>query len=232
MDTDDIQKLCLRHMEGAALTEAEATLVDSYSRTPDGQSYVREAREIMDALRKVADVPIEPIDPAAMIQRFEQTVRQTFETTVIRPPGGTYSLPISLGLLAGVFILIDGWTVLNVALLGFGSAWVLASWLQRYQVARILRRPDLYEYSKASRRRSDERLQSPWGQVLLALVAVSTIAAVSCGAYWSCLEFGFVTTAIPFVVTAFGVVAVVRQYRKIRRADPDLWDWWDGEIRE
>lgn len=232
MDTDDIKALCLKHIHSAALTESEKALVDDYSQTPEGQSYLREARQIMEALRTVANVPIKPVDHGAMIQRFEQSVHQTFEKAVIRPRGGTYSLPICLGVLAGIMILIDGSNAIEIMLLGLCVLWLFAAWFQRHHLSKILSRPDLYEYSKASRRRSDKLLRSPWGQLVLVVVGVSTIAAVSYGAHWSYREFGVVTTAVPIVVMAYGVSAVVYQYRKIHRSDPELWDWWEGEIRE
>lgn len=110
--------------------------------------------------------------------------------------------------------------------------WLLGIWLQRSHLAKILSRPDLYEYCKASRRRSDKLLRTWWVKALLAALVASMIAALSYGATWSYREFGFVTTAIPLVVMAIGVGAVVFQYRKLKRSAPDLWDWWEGEIKE
>lgn len=105
MNSDHINTLCVKHVYGAALTEAEKPLVDAYSRTPEGQRYLREVRQIMQTLQQVAEVPIKPVDHEAMIQRFEQSVRQTFDQAVIRPRGGAYSLPMGFGLLAGLLVL-------------------------------------------------------------------------------------------------------------------------------
>ena len=103
---------------------------------------------------------------------------------------------------------------------------------QRYYFAKILSRPDLYEYAKASRRRSDRILQSLPGLALVAVFSGLAIAAVSYGAYWGYREFGFIVPAIVIFVLVETVAIVVYQYRKLKRSDPEVWDWWAEEIKE
>ena len=232
MDTQEIRTLCLKHVYGAALTEAERALVDVYAQTADGRDYLRECREVKDLLKNVADVQIKPVDEEAMIQNFERTVRQTFKQTVFRPRGETYSLPIILGLLAGLLIVLNGWSVIKAVLLGVCVLWLIATWFQRYYFAKILSRPDLYEYAKASRRRSDRMLQNLPGLALVAVFSGLAIAAVSYGAYWGYREFGFIVPAIVIFVLVQTVAIVVYQYRKLKRSDPEVWDWWAEEIKE
>jgi hypothetical protein len=232
MDTEEIRTLCLKYIYGAALTEAERALVDDYAQTADGRDYLRECREVKDLLKNVADVQIKPVDHEAMIESFERTVRQTFKQTVFRPRGETYSLPIILGLLAGLLIVLNGWSVIKAVLLGFCVLWLIATWFQRYYFAKILNRPDLYEYAKASRRRSDRILQSLPGLALVAVFSGLAIAAVSYGAYWGYGEFGFIVPAIVIFVLVETVAIFVYQYRKLKRSDPEVWDWWAEEIKE
>ena len=108
MDTKEIRTLCLKHVYGAALTEAERGLVDDYVQTADGRDYLRECREVKDLLKNVADVQIKPVDHEAMVENFESTVRQNFNKTVFRPWWEANSPPIILGLMAGLFIVLDG----------------------------------------------------------------------------------------------------------------------------
>jgi hypothetical protein len=58
------------------------------------------------------------------------------------------------------------------------------------------------------------------------------IAAVSYGAYWGYREFGFIVTAIVIFVVVETVAIVVYQYRKLKRSDPEVWEWWAEEIKE
>ena len=69
MDTKEIKTLCLKHVYGAALTEAERSLVDDYAQTADGEEYLRECREVKGLLKSVADVQIKPGDHEAMVER-------------------------------------------------------------------------------------------------------------------------------------------------------------------
>lgn len=232
MDTKEIRTLCLKHVYGAALTEAERALVDDYAQTADGKDYLRECREVKGVLNTVSDVPIKPIDHQAMIESFERSVRQTFKKTVFRPWWEANSPPIILGLLAGLSIVLGEWSVINVVLLGICFLWLIADCFQRYYFAKILSRPDLYEYAKASRRRSDRMLQRLASLALVATFYGMAIAAVSYGAYWGYREFGFIVPAIVLVVLALWIAIVVYQFRKRKRSDLELWDWWAEEIKE
>lgn len=232
MDTKQVKTLSLKHAYGAALTEAERNLLDEYAQTADGMADLQECREVRDLLRKVADVQIKPVDKEAMIQSFERTVRQTFRQTVLRPRGETYNLPITLGLLVGLFIVLTGWSTSKAVLLGSCVLWLTVTWFQRYHLAKILSRPDLYEYARASRRRSDRILKSVPGVALVAVVSGLAIAAVSYGAYCGYGEFGFIMPAIMIFVLVETVAIFVYQYHKLKRSDPEVWDWWAEEIKE
>jgi hypothetical protein len=232
MDTKEIKTVCLKHVYGAALTEAEQALVDDYAQTADGRDYLRECREVKDLLKNVADVKIKPVDHEAMVENFECTVRQNFNKTVFRPWWEANSPPIILGLIAGLFIVLDGWTVINTVLLGSCVLWLISDYFQRYYFARILSRSDLYEYAKASRRRSDRILQNLPGLTLVAVISGLAIAAVSYGAYWGYQEFGFIVPAIVIFVLVETVAIVIYQYRKLKRSETEVWDWWVEEIKE
>ncbi len=233
MDTKEIKTLCLKHVYGAALTEAERSLVDDYAQTADGEEYLRECREVKGLLKSVADVQIKPGDHEAMVEKFESTVRQSFNKTVFRPWWKANSAPIILGLMAGVFIVLDdGWSVINTVLLGICVLWLITDYFQRYYFAKVLSRPDLYEYAKASRRRSDRILKSLPGLALVAVFSGLAIAAVSYGAYWGYREFGFIMPAIVIFVLIETIAIFVYQYRKRKRSDSEVWDWWAEEIKE
>ncbi len=182
MDNNDIRKLCLKQVYGAALTAAERASVDDYAQTADGMDYLRESREMKALLQNIADVKIKPVDHEEMVEDFERTVRQKLQETLFRPWWEANSPRIVLRLMAGVFIVLDGWTVINSVLLGSCVLWLISDYLQRYYFTRTLSRPDLYGYAKASKRRSDRILQSLLGHAMVALLSVLVIAAVSFGA--------------------------------------------------
>lgn len=232
MDTKEIRRLCLKHVYGGALSEAERASVDDYAQTADGSDYLRECREMKDLMKNVATVEIKPVDEEAMIQNFERTVRKTFTQTVLRPRRETYSLPAILGLVASVFIVIDGWSVVTAVLLGFCILWLIMTWFQRYYFAKILSRPDLYEYAKASRQRSDRILKSLPGLTLIAVFSGLATAAASYGAYLAYHEFGFIMPAIAIFVLIETIAIGVYQYRKLKQSDSIVWDWWAKEIKE
>jgi hypothetical protein len=233
MDTKEIRTLCLKRVYGVALTEAERALVADYAQTADGRDYLRECQEVKDLLKNVADVKIKPVDHEVMVENFERTIRQKFKETVFRPWWQANSAPIILGLMAGLFIVLDdGWRVINTVLLGICVLWLITDCFQRYYYAKIMSRPDLYEYAKASRRRSDRILHSLPGRALLTVFSGLAIAAVSYGAYWGYREFGFIVPAIVIFVVVETVAIVVYQYRKLKRSDPEVWDWWAEEIKE
>lgn len=232
MDTKQIKTLCLKHVYGGALTEAERTLFDEYAQTADGVDDLREFREVKDLLKDVADVQIKSIDHEAMVESFESTVRQNFNKTVFRPWWEANSPPIILGLMAALFIFLDGESVINTVLLGSCVLWLISDCFQRYYFAKTLSRPDLYEYAKGSRRRSDRILQSLPGLALVAVFSGLAIAAVSYGTYWGYREYGIIVPVIVIFILVETVAIVVYQYRKLKRSDPEVWDWWAGEIKE
>ena len=232
MDTKEPRTLCLKHVYGAVLTEAERGLVDDYAQTADGADYLRECREVKDLLKSVADIKIKPVDHAAMVESFERTVRQNFNKTVFQPWWRANSAPIILGLIAGLFIFSDGLSVINIVLLGICVLWLITDYFQRYYFAKVLSRSDLYEYAKASRRRSDRILQSLPGLTLLTVFSGLAIAAAAYGAYWGYRQFGFIAPAIVTFVLIDTVAIVVYQYRKLKRSDREVWDWWAEEIKE
>ena len=232
MDTKEIRTLCLKHVYGAALTEAERVLVDEYAQTADGRDYLRECREVKDLLKNVYNVQIKPSDHDAMVESFERAVRQRFKKLVFRPRRETYGLTIFLGLLAGLSIVLTGWSVINAVFLGSCVLWLVSEWFQRYYFAKILSRPDLYEYAKASRRRSDRMLQNLPGLALVAVFSGLAIAAASYGAYWGYREFGLIVPAIVIFVFVETVAIVVYQYRKLKRSDPEVRNDWAEEIKE
>ena len=232
MDIKEIRTLCLKHVYGAELTEAEQGLVDNYKQTADGRDYLRECREVKDLLKNAADVKIKPVEHEAMVENFERTVRRTFKQTVFQPWWEANSPPIILGLLAVLLIALNGWHVVYAVLLGSCVFWLIADYFQRHYFAKVLSRPNLYEYSKASRRRSDRILRSLPGLTLVVLFSGLAIAAVLYGAYWGYLEFGFFVPAIVIFILVETVAIVVFKYRKLKRSDPDVWDWWAEEIKE
>ena len=232
MDTNEIKTLCLKHVYGATLTDAERALVDDYAQTADGKDYVQECRETKDLLMNVADVKIKPVDHEAMVENFERTVRQSFNKTVFRPWWEANSPAIILGLLVGLFGVLRGWNIIDGVLLGICLLWLILDGFQRHYFKKILSRPDLYDYAKASRRRSDRMLRSLPGQALVAVFSVLAIAAVSYGAYWGYQNFGFIAPAIVIFILVETAVIVVYQYRKQKRTDREVWDWWAEEIKE
>jgi hypothetical protein len=232
MDTNEIKTLCLKHVYGTPLTEAEQALVDDYTQTTDGRDYLRECREMKDLLANVADIKIKPVDDKAMIERFEYTIRQKFKQTVFRPWWEANSPAVILGLLAGFFISMDGWTVINAVLLGSCVLWFICDYFQRYYFAKTLSRPDLYEYAKASRRRSDRILRSGFGWMLVVVCSGLGIAAVSYATYWGYQEYGIIVPVIVIFLLTEAVAIVVYQYRKLKRSNSEVWDWWAEKIKE
>ncbi|HCS50031.1 hypothetical protein [Rubinisphaera sp.] len=232
MDTKEIRTLCLKQVYGASLTEAERAEIDEYAQTEVGRDYMRECQEVKDLLKNVADVKIKPVDHEAMVDNFERTVRQKFNETVFQPWRQANSAFIILGILAALLIVVDGWNVIYAVLLGSCVLYVIADWFQRCYFAKILSRPDLYEYAKASRKRSDRILQSLPGMALVAVLAGLLIAAVLYVAYWSHREFGFIGLAIVILVLVETVAIFVYQNRKRKSSDPEVWDWWAEEIKE
>lgn len=232
MDTKAIKTLCLKHVYGAALTDAERAAVDDYAQTAEGKDYLQECREVKGLLKNVADVKIKPADHEAMVQNFERTVRQSFQQTVFRPWWEANSPPIILGLVAGLFIIGDGWSVVNTVLLGICVLWLITDYFQRYYFSKVLSRPDLYDYAKASRRRSDRILQSLPGWALMAGLSVLAMATVVFGVYWGYLEFGFIVPAIVIFILVEAVAIFIYQNRKLKSSDPEVWDWWTEEIKE
>lgn len=232
MDTKAIKTLCLKHVYGAALTDAERAAVDDYAQTAEGKDYLQECREVKGLLQNVADVKIKPADHEAMVESFERTLRQTFQQTVFRPWWEANSPPIILGLFAGFFIIGDGWSVVNAVLLGICVLWLITDYFQRRSFAKILSRPDLYDYAKVSRRRSDRILKSLPGQASVTVVTGLAIATLSYGAYWGYLEFGFIVPAIVIFILVEAVAIFVYQNRKLKSSDLEVWDWWTEEIKE
>lgn len=232
MDTNEIKTLCLKHVYGAALTEAERTMVDDYVQTADGADYLRECQEVKGLLQNVADIKMKPVDHAAMVESFERTVRQNFNKTVFRPWWEANSLPIILGLLAGLLIIGDGWNVASAVLLGCCVLWVIVDYLQRYYFAKVLNRPDLYEYAKSSRRRSDRILASLPGKKRVVVLSGLAIAVLSLVTYWIYQEYGIMVAVIVNSVVVEAVAIGVYQYRKLKRSDSVVWDWWKEEVKE
>jgi len=232
METNEIKTLCLKRVYGAALTDAERAMVDGYTQTDEGRDYLQECREMKDILKNVADVKIKPTDHEAMVENFERSVRQTFQETVFRPWWEANSPPIILGLMAGLFVVADGWSVINAVLLGICVLWLITDYFQRRAYAKVLSRPDLYEYAKASRRRSDRILQSLPGKALVAVFCGLAIATVSYGTYWGYQEYGIIVPAVVIFVLVEAVVIVGLQFRKVKSSDHEVWDWWAEEIKE
>ena len=75
-------------------------------------------------------------------------------------------------------------------------------------------------------------LPCPFPQLFPAWREGFAFAAVSYGAYWGYREFGFIAPAIVVFVLVETVAIVVYQYRKLKRSDREVWDWWAGQIKE
>lgn len=232
MNTVEIKTLCLKKVYGVALTDAERGLVDNYAQTTDGSDYLRECREMKDLLKNVGDVEIKPVDHGTMVERFESTVRHKFNETVFRPWWEANSPPVILGLLAVFMTALSERHFVYEVLLGSCVLWLIADFFQRRYYAKVLSRPDLYEYAKASRRRSDRILQSLPGKALVTALTGLLIAVVSYATYWIHLEFGFVGSAIAIFVLVETVAIVGLQFRKVKYSNSEVWDWWKGEIKE
>ncbi|MCA9059764.1 MAG: hypothetical protein KDA85_14755 [Planctomycetaceae bacterium] len=232
MEIKEIRTLCLKHVYGGTLGEAERTLINDYAQTDEGREYLQECREMKNLLTNVADVTIKPLDHEAMVESFERTVRQAFQQTIFQPWWQTNSPPMILALMAGLQIATSGWSMFVAALLGICVLWLITDCCQRYYFAKILNRPDLYEYARASRKRSDEILRSLPGRMLVILCSGLAIAAISYSTYWGYSKFGVIVPAIVVFVTVEVVVIGLYQYRKLRKSDSEVWDWWTQEIRE
>jgi hypothetical protein len=239
MDSKEIKTLCLKHVYGTALTEAERRLVDEYTETDVGRDYLKECLEMKIIMNSLADVDIKPVDHDAMVERFECAVRESFDKTVFRPWWRSNFAFVVLGLMAGVFIVLDdGWSVINILLLGSCVLWLITDCVQRCYYAKILSRPDLYEYAKASRRRSDRMLQSLTSRTMVVLtvgMAIAVIMATAYGTWLGYLQYGIIVPAILLFVLV-DIVAIVGiviyQYRKLKRSDAEVWDWWSEDLKE
>jgi hypothetical protein len=45
-------------------------------------------------------------------------------------------------------------------------------------------------------------------------------------------EYGIILPVIVIFILVETVAIVVYQYRKLKRSDPEVWDWWTKEIKE
>lgn len=235
MDTKEIKTLCLKRVYGAILTEAEHGLVDDYAQTDDGAQFVPECRELKVLLKSVADVQIKPVDHEAMVRKFESTARQSFDKTVFRPWWKANGAFVALGLMAALLIALEGWSVINSLLLGSCVLWLITEYFKRGYYAKILSRPDLYEYARASRRRSDRILNNLPSRMLLTMFSGLAVAALAYGTSWGYQKYGIIAPSIVIFVLFDMVVIVaivVYQTRKLKRSDPEVWDWWSEEIKE
>lgn len=129
-------------------------------------------------------------------------------------------------------IIGDGGNVASAALLGCCVLWVIADYFQRYQFANILSRSDLYEYAKSSRRQSDRILKSLPGKLLVVVVSLLAMAALWFITYWGYRAYGIIVTAIVIIVVVEAVAIGVYHYRKQRRTDSEVWNWWEEEDKE
>lgn len=233
MDTEDVKTLCLKRVYEAELADAEQAAVDDFMQTACGMDYLRECSEMKDQLNHVANVEIKPVDHKAMVENFEATVRQKFDETVFRPWWKANSPAVILGLMAGLFIVLDdGGSIINAVLLGLCVLWLITDYFQRYYFAKTLSRPDLYEYAKASRQRSDRILRSLPGQALVAVLSGLAIAAISYATYWGYQKFGLIVPAIVIFVVGETAVIFLYQHRKMKRSNAEVWDWWAEDIKE
>ena len=231
MNTQDMKPLCLKHVYGAALTESEQGLLNSYVQTTQGAEELNECQQMKNMLSEVADVKIKPIDKAAMIQRFETTVRDRFKQTVFRPYSETLTQSIVWLFLAFAMFTSD-WYLAALVCVALSIAVPILTWLQRRYTTAILSRPDLYEYAKASKQRSKRFMRSPLGITLMAALTGLTITGLYFGLRWTHQTFGLVGPLLAILVLALTAIQVIYAFNQVKKSEPEIWDWWEQEIKE
>jgi hypothetical protein len=66
-------------------------------------------------------------------------------------------------------------------------------------------------------------------------MAIAVIMATAYGTWLGYLQYGIIVPAIVLsvlvdIVAIVGIV--IYQYRKLKRSDAEVWDWWSEDLKE
>ena len=106
MNVELARQFCLKVIYGGELTPEESSAYEAFVQTAAGQRYMAESREMKDTLNSIARVELVTEDKSAMIERFENLLKQHAIESQKRFPLAVWLLlgPISLLLLISMLM--------------------------------------------------------------------------------------------------------------------------------
>ncbi|MCH2590236.1 MAG: hypothetical protein MK004_17360 [Planctomycetales bacterium] len=230
MNVELARQFCLKVIYGGELTPEESSAYEAFVQTAAGQRYMAESREMKDTLNSIARVELVTEDKSAMIERFENLLKQNAIESQKRFPLAVWLLlgPISLLLL--ISMLTHGWTALTSLLIGVLAIFGFVAMVMWKHNRRLLNEENVYEFMTDSHIRSRELPN----RVLTLLVPVLPAILVGWGFYQLDGPGSGVQHFVLCLVFTLGVTLLLAKVSKstMRSSDPEAWDWWQDGLKD
>ncbi|MED5447422.1 MAG: hypothetical protein VX304_04790 [Planctomycetota bacterium] len=230
MNEELARQLCLKVIYGGELTSEETPVFESFVQTDTGQQYLSRSREMKDTLNNIANVELVAEDQSAMINRFENLLKQNAIESQKKFPLAVSLLigPISVLLL--ISMLTFGWTGVTPLLIGALAIFGFLAIVLWKHNQRLMNEENVYELMTASHIRSRE-LPS---RVVALLMPV--LPAILAG--WGFYQFDGPESGMKYftlcLVFTLGVTWLLTTISKnsSRSGDPEVWDWWQDGLKD
>ena len=230
MNEELARQLCLKVIYGGELTPEETPVFESFVQTDTGQQYLSRSREMKDTLNNIASVELVAEDQSAMINRFENLLKQNAIESQKKFPLAVSLLIGPISVLLGISMLTQGWTGVTPLLVGVLAIFGFLAIVLWKHNQRLMNEENVYELMTASLIRSREL---PSRVVALLMPGLPAILAG-----WGFYQFDgpesgmkYFTLCLVFTLSVTWLLTTISKYSS-RSSDPEGWDWWQDGLKD
>ena len=229
MNQELAKQLCLKMIYGGKLTSEETLLFESFTQTVAGQQYLAMSQEMKAALDDIAHVELTAVAKSVMIERFTKLLQKNSATAQKRFPLALWLLIGPLSALALLSGLTYGGNLITVLLLSVVALFIILLAIMKNHQRQLQNETNLFQ-----RMKTDHAHSQKFSNRVLAIL-IFLVPSVWVG--WIFYQLHGVTSGMKHFSLCLSFSLLITwllvsiSNKSVRSQDPEVWDWWQEELR-
>ncbi|MCH2123615.1 MAG: hypothetical protein MK165_02410 [Pirellulaceae bacterium] len=230
MNQELARQLCLKMIYGGKLTSEENLLFESFTQTAAGQQYFATSQEMKAALDNIAHVELTSVAKSVMIERFTKLLQKNAAAAQKRFPLALWLLIGPLGVLALLSGLTFGGNLITVLILSVVALFIILLAIMRNHHRQLQNETNLFQRMKTDHCHA-QKLSNRVLAILIFLIP-------SIGGGWIFYQLHGITAGMKHFSLCLSFSLLITwlliriSNKSVRSQDPEVWDWWQEELRE
>lgn len=230
MNQELARQLCLKMIYGGKLTNEENLLFESFTQTAAGQQYFATSQEMKAALDNIAHVELTSVAKSVMIERFTKLIQKNATATQKRFPLALWLLIGPLSVLALLSGLTFGGNLITVLILSVVALFIILLAIMRNHHRQLQNETNLFQRMKTDHAHS-QKLSNRVLAILIFLVPSIGGGCIFYQLYGITAGMKHFSLCLSFSLLITWLLVRISN-KSLRSQDPEVWDWWQEELRD